>query len=424
MKIGIVGSGISGLGAAYYLKTRYGHDVEIFEKNDYVGGHTNTIEVEEEGRIIPVDTGFIVFNERTYPELISLFAELDVESQESDMSFSVWNLRNNLQWSGIGMGGLFAQKRNALNPRYLSMLMEAKRFFDEGARDIQGLDPDLSIGQYLQDRGYSKYFCDNFLVPMASAVWSTPMQDMLVFPAGSLLRFFKNHGMLDIERTVVWRTLVGGSWSYVRALRERAGLIIHSNSAVTEVHRTENGATVATASQTREFDAVILACHSDQVGKLYRNMPDEHRSILSNFKYQPNQAILHSDEKAMPPKRKAWASWNFKVTSDERTCTVYWMNKLQNLHRQGARHNYMVSINEFQELNESKVHQVINYEHPLFDVQAVNSQKDLLRINEEGPVHYCGAYFRYGFHEDGLWSGLKAAAAVDESLQRKEAAAL
>ncbi|MCB1169927.1 MAG: FAD-dependent oxidoreductase [Leptospiraceae bacterium] len=424
MKIGIVGSGISGLGAAYYLKTRYGHDVEIFEKNDYVGGHTNTIEVEEEGRIIPVDTGFIVFNERTYPELIGLFAELDVQSQESDMSFSVWNLRNGLQWSGIGKGGLFAQKRNIINPRYLSMLMEAKRFFDEGARDIEGLHPDLSIGQYLKERGYSRYFCDNFLVPMASAVWSTPMQDMLDFPAGSLLRFFKNHGMLDIERTVVWRTVVGGSWSYVRALRERAGLTIHSGNPVLSVERNENGATIKTSSDTRQFDAVILACHSDQAARIYTNIPSEHRSILSNFKYQPNQAILHSDEKAMPPRKRAWASWNFKVTEDERTCTVYWMNKLQNLHLRGASKNYMVSINEFQDLNENKVHKIIDYEHPLFDVQAVNSQKDLLRINLEGPVHYCGAYFRYGFHEDGLWSGLKAAAAVDESLQRKEAAAL
>ena len=419
MKIGIVGSGISGLGAAYHLKTKLGYDVEIFEKNDYVGGHTNTILLEEEGRSVPVDTGFIVFNNRTYPELISLFDELDVESQESDMSFSVWNLKSGLEWSGIGFKGLFSQKRNLLNPAFVSMLMSAKRFFKEGARDFEGLDPDLSIGDYLKQRGYSQYFCDNFVVPMASAVWSTPMREMLDFPAGSLLRFFKNHGMLDIEKTVVWRTLMGGSWSYVKAIRERADLKIHTSTPTREVRKTENGAAIVTDSGTHEFDAVLMACHSDQAVRLYSDMPESHRRILSLFKYQKNQAILHSDEKAMPTRKSAWASWNFKVTDDERTCTVYWMNKLQNLEQQGARKNYMVSINEFQDLDESKIHRVIDYEHPLFDVQAVTHQKDLLRINHEGPVHYCGAYFRYGFHEDGFWSGLQAAKALDERLKNQ-----
>lgn len=423
MKIGIVGSGISGLGAAYYLKTRYGHEVELFEKNDYAGGHTNTIDLEEDGRPMPVDTGFIVFNERTYPELIKLFAELEVQSQESDMSFSVWNLRNGLQWAGIGLGGLFAQKRNVLNARYIRMLLEARRFFQEGRADSTGLDPDLSIGQYLRERGYSRYFCDNFVVPMASAVWSTPMREMLDFPAGSLLRFFDNHGILDIERTVVWRTVVGGSWNYVKALRDKADLTIHTSQPTRQVMRTRKGASIVTDRGTRDFDAVIMACHSNQALHLYSDMPQEHRNILSNFRYQKNEAILHSDAAAMPSRKKAWASWNFKVTRDERTCTVYWMNKLQNLQSQGAQKDYFVSINEFQDLDESKVHKIIDYEHPLFDVSAMKHQQDLLRINREGPVHYCGAYFRYGFHEDGLWSGIQAAESVDSALKGKEATA-
>lgn len=422
MRVGIVGSGISGLGAAYYLKTRYGHDVEIFEKNSYAGGHTNTIPLEEDGHPVAVDTGFIVFNERTYPELIKLFAELDVESQPGDMSFSVWNLRNNLQWSGNGFSGLFAQKRNLLNPQYLRMLSSAKRFFSEGAEDTN-LDPDLSIGQYLRDRGYSKYFCDNFVIPMASAVWSTPMKEMLDFPAGSLLRFFKNHGMLDIEKTVIWRTLLGGSWTYVKAIQQRADLKIHLNQPTREVRKNEGGAMIITDSGEHQFDAVLMACHSNQAIGLFPGMPEEHRNILKHFKYQKNQAILHSDERAMPPRKKAWAAWNFKVTEDERTCTVYWMNKLQNLHKQGAQREYFVSINEFQNIDESRIHRVINYEHPLFDVQAVKNQKELLRINQEGPVHYCGAYFRYGFHEDGLWSGLQAARSLNERLVGSEALA-
>ncbi len=422
MKIGIVGSGISGLGAAYHLKTRFGHDVEIFEKNSYVGGHTNTIPLEEDGNSVAVDTGFIVFNNNTYPELIRLFDELEVESQESDMSFSVWNHRNGLQWSGIGMKGLFAQKRNVLNPAFLSMLSSAKRFFREGSSE-EVLDPDLSIGEYLRERGYSKYFCDNFVVPMASAVWSTPMKEMLDFPAGSLLRFFKNHGMLDIEKTVVWRTVLGGSWSYIKAMRNRADLTIHTNQPTHEVRKSREGALIVTDSGEHQFDAVLMACHSDQTLKIYREMPEEHRNILKHFKYQRNQAILHTDASAMPPKRNAWASWNFKVTDDERTCTVYWMNQLQNLYKQGAKKDYFVSINEFQDLDESKIHRVIDYEHPLFDVQAVRNQKELLRINQQGPVHYCGAYFRYGFHEDGLWSGLQAAQALDERLQKAGALA-
>ena len=423
MKIGIVGSGISGLGAAYHLKTRYGHDVEIFEKNNYVGGHTNPIPLDEDGTPVAVDTGFIVFNNNTYPELIKLFQELEVESQEGDMSFSVWNLRNGLQWSGIGMKGLFAQKRNILNPAFLGMLTQAKRFFREAASEIDYLDPDLSIGQYLHDRGYSKYFCDNFVVPMASAVWSTPMKEMLDFPAGSLLPFFKNHGMLDIEQTVVWRTLLGGSWNYVKAIRQKLDLAIHTSQPTREVRRSSRGATIVTENGEYEFDAVLMACHSDQTLRLYRDMPEEHRNIMQLFKYQKNQAILHSDESSMPGKRNAWASWNFKVTDDERTCTVYWMNKLQNLYKQGAKRNYFVSINEFQNLDESKIHRIIDYEHPLFDVQAVKNQKELLRINQEGPVHYCGAYFRYGFHEDGLWSGLQAARSLDERLQKSAALA-
>ncbi|HBS03735.1 MAG TPA: hypothetical protein DEA96_02140, partial [Leptospiraceae bacterium] len=183
------------------------------------------------------------------------------------------------------------------------------------------------------------------------------------------------------------------------------------------------GATIATENGEYEFDAVLMACHSDQTLRLYRDMPEEHRNIMQLFKYQKNQAILHSDESSMPGKRNAWASWNFKVTDDERTCTVYWMNKLQNLYKQGAKRNYFVSINEFQNLDESKIHRIIDYEHPLFDVQAVKNQKELLRINQEGPVHYCGAYFRYGFHEDGLWSGLQAARSLDERLQKSAALA-
>jgi predicted NAD/FAD-binding protein len=415
VRVGIVGSGISALGSAYYLKKRFGHEVELFDKNQYAGGHTNTIELEEDGNPLPVDTGFIVFNERTYPELIRLFDEIGVESQESDMSFGVWNLENGLEWSGIGWGGLFAQKRNLFNPRYLAMLLTAKRFFEEGEADIDRVDPEISIGQYLEERKYSKYFLQNFLVPMGSAVWSTPMDEMLEFPANSLLRFFKNHGMLDIERTVVWRTVVGGSWSYVRTLREKADLKINLGQPVREVRRTGSGASIVTDSGTYEYDAVLMACHSDQTMIIYKDMPEHHRNVMRYFKYQKNQAILHSDEAVMPSRKRAWASWNFKVTGDNRSCTVYWMNKLQNLK---AKKNYFVSINELQEVDESKIHRVIDYEHPLFDVQAVSHQKELLSLNKEGPVHYCGAYFRYGFHEDGLWSGVQAAQAVNGRLQK------
>ena len=417
MKIGIVGSGISGLGAAYFLKSRYGHEVDVFEKNDYAGGHTNTIQVDGG---LPVDTGFIVFNERTYPELIRLFDELGVESQESDMSFSVMNRKSGLEWGGTEFRTIFAQKRNLLNPRFLGMLLSAKRFFEYGVRDFPVLHPDLTIGEYLKSRGFSTYFRENFVVPMASAVWSTPMDEMEGFPAQSLLQFFKNHGMLDIDRTVTWRTLVGGSWSYVRTLREKAGINASLNRPALEVRRNARGAEIVTNDGVFAYDAVLMACHSDQTVQLYSDMPPSHRSIMSHFRYQPNQAILHSDESVMPTNRAAWASWNFKVLEDGRSCTVYWMNRLQNLNTEK---NYFVSINEVDPVDESLIHRVIDYEHPLFDVQAIKHQKDLLRINEDGPVHYCGAYFRYGFHEDGLWSGIKAAQSIDASLRRAESLA-
>ncbi|MEM7184644.1 MAG: FAD-dependent oxidoreductase [Spirochaetota bacterium] len=403
MKIAVVGCGISGLGAAYYLAKQ--HEVTVFEKEDYPGGHTNTIMVEEDGKKLPVDTGFIVFNDKTYPNLNRFFDELGISAKNTDMSFSVYNKMTGLQWNGGNLSGLFAQKRNLFNIKYLRLLWQAKNFFQKAPETTKGIDYSCSMGEYLDTYKYGTYFRENFILPMGSAVWSTPPGKMLSFPALTLIQFFKNHGFLDVSQTVQWKSVQNGSKSYVEKALANSKIELKLKEPVASVEKVkENLCKLTTEKREYQFDKVIFACHAPTTVKIFKSITQEQKQVLDKFQYEKNIAILHSDESSMPTRRKAWACWNFKMYPGERTSTVYWMNRLQNLDYQK---NYFVSINEHDELDPAKVIRTIEYEHPLFDTDAMQNQAALQQLNQDGTVFFAGAYFRYGFHEDGISSGLE-----------------
>lgn len=409
--LAIIGSGISGLGAAYYLRNDF--RIDVFEKNDYVGGHTNTVTVEDGGRPLPVDTGFIVYNETTYPNLTRLFAELGVATHESDMSFGMHNQNSGLQFSGQNLGTLFAQRSNVLRPKYWKFLMQADRFNNEAPVHLEQGLADAPLYEYLKEQGYDDYFVFNFIVPMGSAVWSTPVDRMLEFPAAALIRFFRNHGFLGMTTQLPWRTVTNGSHSYVRKILdhlEDAGAAVHTGEGALGVHRDARGSGVIVRTEHGEYsyDRVLLAVHGDQALRLLEDPTAEERELLAAYKYEANRAVLHTDESVMPPLRRVWSSWNYKSRQNADggtdTATVYWMNRLQNL---PTKTNYFVSINDFEDIDPAKVVRSIDYEHPLFSSKAIEYQSRLDNLNARGPLYFAGSYFRYGFHEDGLISGLR-----------------
>lgn len=388
MKLAIVGSGISAMTCAHYLRGKY--DISIFEKNDYLGGHTHTHRMDG----FTLDTGFIVFNLHTYPNMLKMFEELGIEGRKSDMSFSVHNLRTGLQYSGYKP---FSQKRNILSPRHWKFLLDIQKFFRLGNRDFQKRNPE-SIREYCRKNGLSDYFIENFIVPLSSAIWSTP--DTNEFPIGLLLPFFHNHGLLSARKDFQWYTVQGGSDTYTRKIA--AGLDIHLNEPVVSV--TEGSSVqLKTATQLYEFDYVILACHADESLDIAKGLPEKKKELLSKFRYNKNIAVLHTDESVMPSLKQVWSSWNH-IIDGEKASTVYWLNKLQG---PKTPTNYFVSINPFQDIRKEKVIRTMRYDHPLFTIENFALQKRLQELNEDARILFAGAYFRYGFHEDGCRSGME-----------------
>ncbi len=407
-KLAIIGTGIAGMGCAHFLHQKY--DITLFEELDYIGGHTNTVTVMENGKPVYIDTGFMVFNYQTYPHLCELFKEIDAPVKKTDMSFSVQYLPNGLEYSGSSMRHLFAQKRNIFNPTFLKMLLQINRFNKESVNILD--DPKYanhSLGQYIKEFGYSEDMLWKYLIPMSSAVWSTPMEQILDFPAVSLIRFFKNHGFLGLDTQHQWYTLHQGSQAYREKLIAPFKDKIKINSKVTAVERLPNGKVKVTTinGDQFEFDKVVMASHADQTYQLIKDKTIDEERLLSKFKYQPNKAVLHTDQKQMPKKKLAWSSWNYRVEKQGDVLvpsTIYWMNKLQGVSDEV---DYFVSINPSATLDQTKVIKEIAYEHPLFDVPAMQAQKELYLLNEAGPVYYCGSYFKYGFHEDAYKSAVK-----------------
>lgn len=406
LKTAIIGTGIAGMGCGHFLHQT--DDITLFEQNEYVGGHTNTVTVDEDGKPVHIDTGFMVFNYETYPNLCRLFKEIDAPVKKTDMSFSVQHKPSGLEYSGSSLNHLFAQRKNLFSLKYIRMLAEISRFNRDSVHILD--DPQFSnysIGQYIREFGYSDDMLWKYLVPMSSAVWSTPMEQMLDFPAMTLIRFFKNHGFLGINTQHQWYTLHNGSQSYRELLIKPFRDKIHVNRKVVKIRRENDKVTVLASDGTREvFDRVIIASHADQALAMLSEPTILEQNILSNFKYQYNKAVLHTDEKVMPDTKLAWSSWNYRIAESKFEIvpsTVYWMNRLQQV---SDKKNYFVSINPQDDLNANKIIREIDYDHPLFDIPAMHAQSSLKLLNETGPVYFCGSYFKYGFHEDAFKSAV------------------
>ncbi len=412
-RIAIVGTGITGLACAYLLHRHF--RITLLEQNAHVGGHANTVTVREGARDIPVDTGFMVFNKVTYPLLTRLFRELEVKIKPTEMSFSVRHSPANLEFCGSSLKHLFGQRRNIANPRFWAMLWQIHRFNREA---VMALDDSryqqFTVRQFVVERGYGSDFQERYLVPMSSAVWSTPPELMLEFPVMTLIRFFHNHGFLGLRTQHPWWTVEGGARSYVAKILETVDSPVRLNDPVTGVERNSSGAFITTQCGSREhFDKVILACHADQTLGILKDAGTHERRLLSAFKYHPNVATLHTDDRVMPLTRDCWSSWNYRIDKDDRgiarPSTVYWMNRLQGV---SDRQNYFVSVNGAELIRPEHVLRRIHYEHPVFSLQAVAAQRELPGLNLQAstqPAYFCGSYFRYGFHEDALSSAVAVA---------------
>lgn len=413
MKIAIIGGGVAGLGAAWLLNRA--HDVTVFEAAGYPGGHSNTVEVDYAGRRIPVDTGFIVYNERNYPNLSRLFAALGVPTQRSDMSFAVSADGGRYEYAG-DLRGFLAQPTNAFRPRLWRMIRDIHRFYTEAPTlRHDPVSTEKTIGEYLAGQGYSDAFVFDHLLPMAAAIWSSTVRDIFNFPLATFLRFFENHGLLQLRNRPEWRTVSGGSREYVRRLTKDFSHRIRLNAPVLSVDPSAHGILVrAAGAESERFDQVIMATHADRsLAILGRHASPEERKVLSAFRYERNRAVLHCDPALMPRRRGVWASWNYisagSVSDERQVAITYWMNRLQNIDR---RNPLFVSLNPIVEPHPASVFESFDYDHPLFDRAAIAAQADLPKIQGRRGLWFCGAYCGYGFHEDGFSSGLAIAEAL------------
>jgi predicted NAD/FAD-binding protein len=416
-RIAVIGGGISGLSAAWLLSRR--HEVVLYERNTYIGGHSNTVEVETASGPVAIDTGFVVYNERNYPHLTRLFRTLGVATQPTDMSFSASIDDGRVEYAGDNLDTLFAQRRNLLSPAFLGMLHDILRFNRDAKRSLATGDAtQLSLGEYLARGGYGRRLVDHYLLPMAAAIWSCPTATMREFPAPSFLRFFHNHGLIELRNRPQWHTVVGGSRNYVCRLVEAVGDGVKRACGVVSVQRADDGVWVTGQDgQRARFDEVVFGSHADETLALIDAPSAEERRILGAFSYQENRAILHCDTALMPRRQKVWSSWNY-LANGGRTGTgavsvTYWMNRL---HRLPAGHRpYLLSLNPLSDPDQRRVITEISYHHPVFDASAVQGQKLLPSIQGRDRLWFCGAYSGYGFHEDGLRSAVNVAAQLGVS---------
>ncbi len=406
MKIAIVGSGIAGNVVAYHL--RDAHDITVFEAGHYIGGHTNTVDVDDDSGPVPVDTGFIVFNDRTYPHFRSLLSDLGQQSRESVMSFSVRSEQSGLEYCGSSLSGLFAQRRNLVKPRFLRMIRDILRFNQQAILAIQDLPGDASVGDYLQRGGYADDFANNYLLPMSAAIWSAEPGQVLDMPLRFLVRFFHNHGLLQIKDRPVWYTIEGGSREYVNKLVSGHRDRIRLSTPVEAISRLGDGVQVrARGCEAEQFDYVFIAAHADQALAILADPTQTEREVLGAIPYQSNEAILHSDTTLMPRSRRAWAAWNYHVPLErqETVSVTYNMNMLQGIR---SRRQYCVTLNARHRIDPTRIHYETTYAHPVFTTESMAAQHRHEEINSGNRTAYCGAYWRNGFHEDGVFSALEA----------------
>ena len=412
MKIGIVGGGISGLVAMYLLSPR--HEVTLFETNNYVGGHTNSVQVNLEGGSWNIDTGFIVFNNRSYPNFVKLLNKLDVSSQPTSMSFSVSCEETGLEYNGTSINKLFAQRRNLLSPAYYRMVLDIVQFNQRGLNEALRFDG-ATVDEFLAAHNYGTHFKDYYLVPMGASIWSCPHKTFLKFPINFVMDFFSNHGMLQAWGRPLWRTIIGGSTRYVEALTASFVNRILLNTPVRAVRRRATHVDVKTDDAVHKFDEIILACHSDQALRIIEDPTADETRLLKAFPYQTNDVVLHTDTTLLPNTRRAWAAWNYRIPQKQQATAsiTYHMNTLQSL---TSPHEFCVSLNTTSRINPHKVLRRFTYHHPVYTTQRDSAQRqhdNLVRVNR---TSYCGAYWGYGFHEDGMNSALAVCRAFGESL--------
>jgi predicted NAD/FAD-binding protein len=417
VKVAIIGTGIAGNVAAYRLARA--HDITVYEADSRIGGHTNTVDVVAGGRGWAVDTGFIVFNDATYPNFIALLNELGVDSQPSDMSFSVSNRYSGLEYNGASLNALFAQRSNLLRPSFYRMLMDILRFNCEAPALLEAAAGSTLLGDYLDANGYSSEFVEHYIVPMGAAIWSATPEGMRGVPAAFFVRFFHNHGLLSVNDRPTWRVIRGGSNRYVEKLvaghRER----IRLNAAVEWIRRhPEHIEVKARGAEPERYDRVFVACHSDQALRLLADPTPQEREVLGAIGYQPNEAVLHTDASLMPRRRRAWAAWNYHVPKgagkpEGKVMLTYNMNILQSLR---APVEFCVTLNNSQAIDPAQVIQTIEYSHPIFTERAIAAQRRQREINGARRTYFCGAYWRYGFHEDGVVSAMSALEHFEEDL--------
>lgn len=412
-RIAIVGSGISGLVSAYLLHCD--HEITVYEADEYIGGHTNTVPVERGGHIWNVDTGFIVYNEANYPNFTKLLHRLDVATHPSTMSFSVRCATSGLEYNGTDLNGLFAQRRNLASPTHYGMLMDIARFYREAPELLATPDDPTSMGEYLEKNRYRRRFVDQHIIPMGAAIWSADPESMLEFPAAHFVRFFHHHGFLSLAGRPQWRVITDGSQEYVRKLTAAFRDRIRLRTPVRSIRRDADAVCVTTHNSSEFFDDVILAVHSDQALQLLSDPSPDEKSILGAIPYQRNETVLHTDTSMLPKRRRAWASWNYYLPkfSPGRATVTYNMNILQGLESDTT---FCVSLNRNQDIHPDHIVRELVYHHPVYTNRTMAAQKRHAEISGVDHTHYCGAYWGYGFHEDGVRSALRVTAPFGKTL--------
>ena len=410
-RVAVVGAGVAGIVSAWLISQR--HDVVLFERKNYLGGHTNTVTIDhgpDEGTRI--DTGFIVCNDKTYPVFHRFLKSLAVPWRWSDMSFSYYNERTGFHYAGTDLNGLFAQRKNLFNPQFYAMLLEIVRFSRAGLRDLHSAHLDhITLGDYLDEKGFSRNFRQNYLIPMGAAIWSTPPGKMLRFPAKNFLRFFKNHGLLSMRDRPRWQTVVNGSKTYVEAFERQFSGQVRCQARIEKIARSGEGIELIHDDGSREpFDHVVMGVHADQVLPLLENPTEDERRLFSAWRYEKNSVVLHTDIQVLPPARRAWASWNYtrerSATKRNPLSMSYYMNRLQGLKTQ---RDYSVTLNRGQRIPDEHIVRELCYSHPLYTPESIATQKELPTLNGKERTYFCGSYFRFGFHEDAVRAGADAA---------------
>ena len=416
-RIAVIGSGISGLVCAWLLSRR--HEVHLYEAEHQLGGHTNTEHVEAGGRSWPVNTGFIVYNDWTYPGFIRIMDQLGIASETSTMSFSVHGGATGLEYNGTSLNALFAQRRNLVNPWFLGMVGEILRFNRLTRDDLVNdrIAETETLGYYLQRHGFSRYFRQHYIIPMGAAIWSASESDMDRFPVRFFLRFFNNHGMLSVSDRPEWRVIQGGSEAYIPAMTAPLGQRVYTNTPVNTVTRDAEGVTLTSRRGNERFDQVIIASHADQALAMLSDATEAENTILGALPYQPNDVVLHTDPSVLPRSRRAWAAWNYHLpeSADEPVSVTYNMNILQNF--RDAPETFCVTLNRTHAIDPSRIIKRFSYSHPRFTLEGINAQSRYERIGGHHRTHYCGAYWFNGFHEDGVRSALRVCEALGETLE-------